>query len=178
MTDSNTDQIKKEDYPIENGIRKVKFKNETFIYEYSLLSAREMNVLFPKFLALVSPILATGYESFSGSFINSKKSEDDIDDGFNENETISLIPLATVLGNQLYQPEVQELLNNLIIDLKKDGKPLDVDDAFRGQYDKYLKLVEQAFKDNFSVPLGKLLEEKGYAGMLTSLLAVMKEIKE
>ena len=162
---------------IENGKRRVKFKGEEDMYEFSLLSVRQVNAILPKFLGIISPIVAAGWDTFSSYSQQVRENDEDL--GFKEESLdLSFISLATIFGNQMFQPEVNEFLDSLVVDLKKNGKEISLDDAFRGEYDKYLKLIELAFKDNLKVPLVRLLEEKGYAGMLTSLQAAMSGAKE
>lgn len=158
------------------GIFTIGFKSHPHDkYELRALKASECRQALAKSVSLLAPVLATVYDTFSEHSANAKRITDQIAAGeVPDDLSTSPFELSVVLSQQFDKPEFQDLLDLLLKELTKNGgKAFDFDEEFRGRLDDQLKIIEVAFMVNLSRPLVKWLEEKGFAGIITSLQSVV-----
>lgn len=164
----------------EQGYRQITFKSKPQDkYIIRLLPARQNAVAFAKAAELLVPMLAAGFDTYKDYANEVQRAVTDEEDGIDPlTPSASLFEPAVVFAQQIGRDEVQDLIGLLLSTLTKNGKPVDLDEEFRGSFDDYMKLVEWSFKENLSVPFVRLLEEKGLSGMTTSLQQVTSAFQE
>lgn len=159
----------------ELGYRRISFKDSPGIfYQIRLLSVRENMQAFAKATSLMAPLLAITHKSFAEHSQDLQIAKQEIEEGIEPViPVVSFYNPAVVLSEQIVRPEFQELADMLTSSLMVNGIPVD-EDSFRGSFDKYLKIVEWAFKENLLTPLVSWLGEKGWLEMSSfqNLLAI------
>lgn len=163
----------------DSWIKRVKFKGSEDVYEFSLLPAKQCSQVFTHFLSIATPVLAAGYQKFSDYQAELEENERLKSEGHVDiPPDLDLFDVSVLLAEQFKKPEFLSVMEGLIIEFKKNGQETSLDKEFRGEFDKYIKLLELAFKENLLGPLVRYLGEKGWSGMLTSLRVLIPEAKD
>jgi hypothetical protein len=152
----------------DTGFRRISFKDSPGIfYQIRLLSVRENMQAFAKATSLMAPLLTITHKSFADYQQDLTLAQRELDEGLEPiNPVVSLYNPSLVLSEQIVRPEFQELVDMLTASLTINGIAVN-EDTFRGSFDKYLKIVEWAFKENLYNPLVSWLGEKGWLGMIS-----------
>lgn len=160
------------------GIRTIVFKSKPQDqYQLKLLPASKARLAFAKAISLIGPVFATSLDTYNEYTSHVAQAQADIEAGETpDNFDLSFFEFSVVLSQQVDRPEFQELLDLLLSELTKNEQKFDFDEEFRGRLDDQFKIIEVAFKENLSIPFVRWLEEKGFAGMTTSLQSAMSGI--
>lgn len=165
-------------------VRNIQFKDSEDVYEFPLLKMKDNRRAFALATSLLLPVVSVVQETYTDHLIQLGISPEDLDKLKEEipedleQEPISFFDATTVVAAQLATEEFDKLLDLLVPSLKINGKEVDIEDAFQGDFEKYLLLCEYSFKENVGTPLVKWLEEKGLGGIDTYLRGAAKIVKE
>jgi|26BtaG_2_1085354.scaffolds.fasta_scaffold05197_5 hypothetical protein len=96
-------------------------------------------------------------------------------DGLRHDELLHGAPktfsdLATLLSTQLDKVDVADLISALLSNVEVDGKKINFDTHFRGNYGSMIQLVEFALRENFE----SFFTESGFQTRLMSLMESLK----
>jgi len=165
---------------IDRKIRTIKFKDSEDVYEFPLLSFRDNRKAFLLFTSLLLPVLPV----IKDTYVNYTKEIDHFKLANSEDSPVDFTPemnlfdVSTVISSQIGTEDFDNFLEILIPSLKKNGNAVELEDAFQGDFDSYLKLVEYSFKENLGIPLVRWLEGQGLTGIVTYLQQVATDTKE
>lgn len=157
--------------------KSIQFEGSEDKYVFPLLSVRQTAPVFAKFLSVALPILAASFDKMEDFELQKAEILKMGEEGIGISPEVDLFDVSVLLSQQLIKPEFNDILEGLIPELTKNGSEISLDEAFYGEFDKYMKLVEFSFRENLLIPLMRYLEEKGLSGMLTSLQGALTVTK-
>lgn len=144
-------------------------------YQIELLNLRAKRDLVVKTSSLLAPALGSGADLYN----EIKKQEElkalhEEEDLFPPEEETSLFSLSAVIGTQLDNPVVIEIMDKLMANAKKNGIHYDPDDYTDDEeFNRYLKLTSKSFEVNILNPLVRCLSEMGYSEIVGLAQTIM-----
>ena len=160
----------------------VKVTGSEVAYQIEQLNILEKRNLVIKTSSLLAPALGSGADLYQEiKKIEAEKMEcDELGISPPEDEA-SVFSLSAVIGTQLDNPMVIEIIDRLMLNTKKDNLPYDpTQEHDDEEFNRYLKLISKSFEVNVLNPLVRCLREMGYSeivGLAQTIITTRLEKK-
>jgi hypothetical protein len=146
----------------------VKFKLTDDSYAYPLLTIREKRNLIQRTMALLAPVLGSGIEVYKEytNHLNTVKVYEE--EGLTPpNDETDIFSLSAVIGSQLDNPAISEIADVLSVGWLKNGLAYDpLEERSAVEFDRYVIVLTESFKENVLKLLTTRLQEMGYSETL------------
>lgn len=128
------------------GFRELINEESKNVYEIKTLGGLSALTTFTQLVSLVGPTIASVFD---------KKDEDDFE------ESTMLTEAVILLIKRMEESNIQGIITKILKDATKNGKTLDIEEDFRGDFDELVDLIAFALKENYQKAFIKWLKVKG-----------------
>lgn len=158
----------------------VKFNSTGDVYHYPLFGVRKVRDAVLKTSSLISPLLGAGSDIYTEMANKQAAVDAYLEEGLDPpNTDVSFLQLSVVVGEQLDNPVVIQLLDLLSEGILKNNLPYD-QDSYQGEneFSQYSAVLNESFKRNVLGPLVTSLHQMGFSKILGVVQATMKSYLE
>lgn len=146
----------------------VKVTGSEVAYQIEQLNILEKRNLVIKTSSLLAPALGSGADLYQEiKKIEAEKLECEDLGIESPDEEASVFSLSAVIGTQLDNPVVVEIIDRLMKNTRKGDLPYNPEEEHDDEeFNRYLKLISKSFEVNVLNPLVRCLREMGYSEII------------